>query len=368
MDFLYGINFCLALQMALLIRFRKYAAGHRADRFLVAYMVGAAALFFLLWVNSRVSGLPVPVSLFAGGTGFLLLLGLFLAYMLTLVGRTGAYLYLAFLPFAVVFCWQMIDASLHPVKYDALYGVTTLTVTTDWDRWQGPLILVATLAFPVVGLRLLSAHRRNLKNQHSNVAGIDLDWIRKAWSAIAISVAIAAIVSSPLLATANVPLQASVATLFTSVSALHFYVGWHGIEQTQIEYVSRNAWPSKPRLDPDVLSDSVSELNRYMEEQRPYLEGTLTLVQLADRLGWPRRKLSAVLRDGVERNFFDFVNAYRVAEVKRQLSDAKYAAVTLLAVALDAGFNSKTTFNKVFKKFEGVSPSQFRRSRFSGDR
>lgn len=365
MDFLYGVNFCLALQMGLLVYLRKRTARHKADWLLLAYMFCAAGLFLFLWVNYRIAGLPVPVSLFAGGAGFLLLLGLFLAYVIVLVKRNGALLYLAFLPFAVLFTWQIIDASVSPQKYGSIYGITTLTVATDWGLWQGPVILFATITFPFIGLRLIAGYRRELKDQRSMIDGIDLDWIRRVWWAIGLSVFVAAIVVSPLLGTVEIPLKVSLAILFIFVSIQHFYVGWHGLAQIQVVNEPAISKSARPRLSASELSESMSALSRHMEEHRPYLKGELTLVELADQLGWSRYRLSAVLNEGVEKSFFDFINAYRVAEVKRQLREPKYRTVTLLSVALDAGFNSKTTFNTVFKKFEGMSPSQFRKSQLT---
>ena len=365
MDFLYGVNFCLALQMGLLVYLRKRTARQKADWLLLAYMFCAACLFLLLWVNYRVAGLPVPVSLFAGGAGFLLLLGLFLAYVIVLVERHGALLYLAFLPFAVLFTWQIVDASVSPQKYGSVYGITTLIVATDWGLWQGSVVLLATIGFPFIGLRLIGDYRKELKDQRSTIEGIGLDWVRRVWWAIGLSVFVAAIVVSPLLGAVEIPLQVSLAVLFTFVSIQHFYVGWHGLAQIQVVNEPTIAKSDKPRLSTDELAESMSALFRHMEERRPYLKGELTLVELAEQLGWSRYRLSAVLNEGVKKSLFDFINAYRVAEVKRQLRKPKYGTVTLLSVALDAGFNSKTTFNTVFKKFEGMSPSQFRKSQLT---
>ena len=70
--------------------------------------------------------------------------------------------------------------------------------------------------------------------------------------------------------------------------------------------------------------------------------------------------LSEVINTRFRQNFFDFVNSYRIKQVKRELSDSKNSPFTVLALAFDAGFNSKSSFNTIFKKHTGRTPSEFR--------
>ena len=72
-----------------------------------------------------------------------------------------------------------------------------------------------------------------------------------------------------------------------------------------------------------------------------------------------RGELSEAINSGVGKNFNDFVNSYRVKEVEQMLQDGKQEQLSLLGIALECGFNSKATFNRVFKKMTGQSPSQY---------
>jgi len=99
-----------------------------------------------------------------------------------------------------------------------------------------------------------------------------------------------------------------------------------------------------------------------METERAYQDGELTLADLADRLETTPHKLSELLNSQLEQSFYDFVNAYRVREVQRRITDEKYRNLTVLALAMDAGFASKSTFNHVFKKHTGQTPSAYRRA------
>ncbi|MBI3792315.1 MAG: helix-turn-helix transcriptional regulator [Gemmatimonadetes bacterium] len=97
-----------------------------------------------------------------------------------------------------------------------------------------------------------------------------------------------------------------------------------------------------------------------MEQQRPWTNAELTLADLAATLGTTPHKLSEVLNLEVGETFYDFVNGYRVREVQRRISAGEADSRKLLALALDAGFASKSTFNQVFKKHTGRTPTEFR--------
>lgn len=99
-----------------------------------------------------------------------------------------------------------------------------------------------------------------------------------------------------------------------------------------------------------------------MEEERPYRDCDLTLADLAARLDTTPHRLSEVFNAQLDLNFYDFVNGYRVREVERRITEDRNGSVTLLSMALDAGFASKSTFNHVFKKLTGKTPSAYRKS------
>ncbi|WP_350286325.1 AraC family transcriptional regulator [uncultured Croceitalea sp.] len=98
-----------------------------------------------------------------------------------------------------------------------------------------------------------------------------------------------------------------------------------------------------------------------MEEERPYLDYNLKSTDLATKLGISSHHLSEVLRFGFDQNFYNFINPYRVKEAQRLMELPKYKNVKILAIALDSGFKSKTSFNRIFKKHTGSTPSDYRR-------
>ena len=96
-----------------------------------------------------------------------------------------------------------------------------------------------------------------------------------------------------------------------------------------------------------------------MENEKPYLDTKLGLKELAEDLDISVHHLSQVINEKLGKNFFEFVNGYRVAEVISLLKNPQYKRYTLLAIAYDSGFNSKSRFNSVFKKNTGFTPSKY---------
>lgn len=116
----------------------------------------------------------------------------------------------------------------------------------------------------------------------------------------------------------------------------------------------------KAGLAPDKIDELTSKIIVLMETEKLYQETELTLQDLADKLQSPTHQVSQAINEGMKKNFYDLVNSYRVAEAKRLLLEPGNRNYTILSVGFEAGFNSKTTFNTVFKKFTGLTPTEFR--------
>lgn len=116
------------------------------------------------------------------------------------------------------------------------------------------------------------------------------------------------------------------------------------------------------RLDDDEARELVRELETLMTDKQLYRDGSLTSQTLADALGVTPHLLSQVLNVHVGKSFYAFVNGYRVEALMAALEDPAERGRGVLELALDAGFNSKSTVNSVFKKLTGMTPTQFRAS------
>ncbi|MCP4146545.1 MAG: helix-turn-helix domain-containing protein [bacterium] len=103
------------------------------------------------------------------------------------------------------------------------------------------------------------------------------------------------------------------------------------------------------------------KVQKYMKQEKPYLDSEMSAAKLAEGLGISQKVLSQIVNQQLNKNFKNFLNEYRVEEAKVKLLDPKEQDFVLLKIALDVGFNSKSVFNDAFKKFTGMSPTQYKK-------
>jgi AraC-like DNA-binding protein len=109
------------------------------------------------------------------------------------------------------------------------------------------------------------------------------------------------------------------------------------------------------------LNRIIAALEQKMKTDKPYLDPQLTIDELASAINCSRHHLSQAMNERLSHTFYDYINQYRVAEAKALLADPARASHKIAAIAFDAGFNSISTFNDVFKKIAGQTPTQYRK-------
>lgn len=235
--------------------------------------------------------------------------------------------------------------------------------------FMGPVYLIICLV-------LLKRHGRKIGEEFSYTDKIDLKWLRQVILVMAI-IWLTVIVTN-ILGNFNeiIPMEWGDNLIYTVITAAVFFGGFHGIKQ-QVIFSTQPAKQAEPASNKAVSQSSgqyaksslkkeeskelLKRLLAFMEEEKPYLDGKLSLNQVAEKLEISPNHLSQVINENLDRNFFDFVNGYRVALVKEKLADPANERFTILAIALDSGFSSKSSFNEVFKKFTELTPSQYQK-------
>lgn len=118
------------------------------------------------------------------------------------------------------------------------------------------------------------------------------------------------------------------------------------------------------KLNEQIINKYKSDLIYSMEKDKLYLNGKLSIQDVSEKLNIPRQYISEVLNEHMNTNFQDFINEYRVEEFIKRLKNDQNNQFTLLGIATDVGFNSKSSFNAIFKKFKGLTPTQFKKNLF----
>ena len=117
---------------------------------------------------------------------------------------------------------------------------------------------------------------------------------------------------------------------------------------------------AKPKDDKENLSKKFLKITTYIKDNRRFLDNLLSLETLANELQISSSQLSKVINEETSQNFNYLINTYRVDFSKKLLIDPEYNNYTITSIALESGFNSKSTFYNAFKKHTGITPSNFR--------
>ena len=238
----------------------------------------------------------------------------------------------------------------------------------------------------VLSIARLLRHARSIRQQFSSIERITLNWLRNLL--IAVSALYLILLFDGFLSQFFGLDEGVNRFLYLVIVAVIYTMGYLGLRQPVIftqtvpEVESVITTPEPPlyndknsnqalvthtkyktsSLDADMSSVLLSELQAYMVAEHPHLDSKLTLPQLAKRMGISPNYLSQVINEQCEKNFFDFINDYRVEEAKQLLADSTKANLSIMHIAYEAGFNSKSAFYSAFKKHVGMTPSKYRMS------
>ncbi|WP_181938003.1 two-component regulator propeller domain-containing protein [Arenibacter sp. P308M17] len=146
-------------------------------------------------------------------------------------------------------------------------------------------------------------------------------------------------------------------TLLLGILAFKKYKNHTKLKESSAK-IKKSHKPIDPVLNEENL-EKIKELDQLMEMEKVYLDSELGLGQLADKIEVSANHLSMLLNDYVGKNFYDYINHYRVEEVKKRLKDPNYQKQTLSSIGGDCGFNSKSAFNRIFKNLTGKTPSEY---------
>lgn len=239
------------------------------------------------------------------------------------------------------------------------------------------LIMISGVVYVILSLLLLRKHKKNISHQFSYSEKINLNWLRFLIFGTAI-IWICVLVSNDFL-------------IYTFAVIYVILIGYFGIRQVGI-FTPMNLYhqPNHPIfIEPEknsllkkfITNDDASEVekNKYqksglsseaaarihkallllMHEEKVFTNPELTLAELAEKLHTHPNNLSQVINSFEKKNFYDYINFLRIEEFMQLTQKAQNKNFTLLSLAFECGFNSKTSFNRNFKKVTGLAPSEY---------
>lgn len=227
------------------------------------------------------------------------------------------------------------------------------------------------MLYLIISFRLLSKYRRLIKSKYSNLTQYDFNWIRIMLQGALCIISIDLMLKIYESFYGDFDWNADFISVITMI-VLISYLGYYGVNQSKVllpDYVleedqlttnkqNGNALPSFKKEEFEILK---SKLELVLETNRPYLDEDLSLGKLANQISTTDKKLSMLLNQCMNTTFYDLINTYRINTVKEKMQSDLYDNYNLFGIACECGFKSRTSFNRIFKKETGLSPSVYKK-------
>ncbi len=263
--------------------------------------------------------------------------------------------FLHFLPVLIqAIFYLIISTKDYQTKYHVWFEIhQPYTYRIEYDGTWLSLVI-----YLILSLIYLHRYRTWIKNSYSNIFSKMLNWLY-ILLILQVFVCLSWLVEAILRDFRNTYYQYDFST--NLLSATVYCMGILGILQSNVEANYSDELFSKSKKLPHQNLDLtlIRQIEELMLEQKPYLNPDLTLADFSQAFGQPPKTISYQINQHFQKPFNTFVNTYRVEEVKRRLAGKDLEKLTLLGIAYESGFNSKTTFNRIFKEFTGLSPTEF---------
>ncbi len=255
---------------------------------------------------------------------------------------------------------------IHFSGFILMAGVNYQWILNPWDN--GPLLYgifelslyFYSVSYVVAGIVVINNYRKNLSQQQSNTDGIDLAWLGvMAYSQIVIWL-VAITQSLTQIKYYNHWVIYIVIAIWITV------LGYMGLTQENVQPLNDLAKPNAASVDEGRFDEVDQKLQDLMNNDKLFLEPSLTIGELAKTSRYPEYLISLVINRKYHCTFREYINKLRVEAAQRMLKDL-HNDNSILAIAYDSGFVSKSTFNNAFKRITGQTPSSFRQQHRSAD-
>lgn len=270
------------------------------------------------------------------------------------------------IPFFLLVIYKLPSFFLKSAAWKVEFFKTNILGTRDLEFYLLNIIIFIQVGFYLVyALRSYRSFKKSLSDTFSNYEGVDLKWLFimlisgiVIWSFFLFMFVLALFGFNSATANAVNALFLAGWVFFFGFTALT--VPFH--KREVLEKVSTVSEKKENAENIDDLISIANEIDELMIKEKPYLDPDLTIVSLSEKTGLPHYLISKAINRVKECNFHTYINKYRVEEVKKLLADPENSRkFTLLALALDSGFKSKSAFNDIFKKFTGLTPTEFKK-------
>ncbi|WP_299463823.1 AraC family transcriptional regulator [uncultured Microscilla sp.] len=220
---------------------------------------------------------------------------------------------------------------------------------------------------------LLKRFQRLVKHNYSTLSKVDLHWLN-IWVKGLILFAVLDTLTGGLVA--MFPwLEYIIYINALYLVGLIWYIGYFGLKQTEV-FLSEMSTPASTDVSSGLTQKPViqqkaqhnatptqkqQQLHDLILQEALYKDEEVSLYKIAKKMGISDKQLSRLINQEMDTNFYEYINSFRVEAFKKRVQNGDAEHLTLLALAYESGFNSKATFNRIFKQQTGLTPSQFKK-------
>lgn len=268
--------------------------------------------------------------------------------------------------------------------YFILFCINSVQIFRHHGKWERPLFFqiaswffytyrtVGTIVYWYLSWQLYQNYRKWLPTERSDTEGVRFVWFKRfliaigvlIFSGIVLNFIDVFIFTTPLWLDAFQGILVAICIYYLSIEGytyfqpegLRYGTTNESIEETTTAHQQTVMIAKMPPQEIEMWKNKILDL---LQKERLYLHPELTLTDFSQHLQTHNKLISGVINEVFEKNFNDFINEYRVNLFKEKVNDPKLKHLTMLSIALECGFNSKSTFNRAVKKATGKMPSEF---------
>ena len=266
--------------------------------------------------------------------------------------------YLHFVPF--IFSFVSIVVAIFLNKNISINNNESTLYT--WGR----MIVISSFAFyGIASFQSLKKHKQQVFQKLSYTENVDLKWVSLLLQSLVFVWGIIVIIVFINKISHFIDIETERAIIYCVICVYVFFIGYNGLKQSAIVSVFKEneALQTKPTRDEQVKDNEqvyFDKIKQLVEQEKLYLNPKLSIKDIAERLKTNVNYVSRAINNKADNNFFEFINQYRVREFERVVILPEKANYTLLAIAMECGFNSKASFNRIVKETTRLTPIELK--------
>lgn len=371
----FSLVFGIVITAIILLLLAKKQQTYQHHQLLLIFFIVVFALFLNHYAAyHQIFGLFVATNFLSEGTGFLIgpLIYFYIESLFTKVDFTKSKVWLSFVPFILLSLLISLPLLFQNPNEDMIFDY--LQYYFDNGTIFYAIEMGSLFMFTILSLKKLKQYTLIIKNYFSNLTPIDILWSKRLLLGIILYLVIDTFLLISGFQPKNFPFFDNQINLLTMLVVV-LYLGYYGFFQAQILIPAFLLKEEKKNPTNQITSTknatSFSEqeienirlsIKNALEKEQLFLNESLTLSALANHVQLTDKKLSTFINQELNTNFYQLINQYRLTTFKAEIGLAKNQHLTIWGIASQCGFNSKTSFNRIFKKQTGLTPSQYQKS------